>query len=482
MAFKTKFSSTFSLASSQEKERVLTSFASVEKLKGMQIPASVNLEDNRDLICIAYNGFVANQCNANDDGMDSATAAEIQGMFLHKPLDVEHDQSYVVGHTVATGWSNFPDSTPISTEEAVAIDAPVNFSLASVIYAAVNPSIANCVLESMDSSSDSYQSVSTSWEISFENYHIVLGSKNFNEAKIISDPAEILKYSSFLRCFGGSGRTPEGEFVGRKLVGPKETLIPIGFALTTNPAANVKGVTLISRASQAEIVEIVEENDANNVQENLDSSINQNDTEEKSEIFSVNIKDMKIEKLEDVYAAFADAEVSVAAKTVVQNHLADALKVAAEKWDAEKAELAKAAEEKAALAEKLAETEAKMAEINAKLDAIATEAARKEADEAFAARMEYISKEFKLSDEQKAIAAEELKALASDEAYEGWLKRFEVMNADKKASAAKPETVEEVLATASVSTASVPNGGSEEKDTIEALAKKVKITTQFSKK
>lgn len=488
-----KFTANIALASKTEKKKFFSK-ASIENLRGLEIPDSVNLKDNKDLICAAYNGFVANQCNANDDMMDVPTAIGIKDLFLHKPLDVEHDQSYIIGHNVAVGWSDYETSALISDEAALSVDGPVNFCLASVIYAAINPYIAEAVINSDDKENEMcYQSISASWEVSFEEYHIVLGSRDLKDAQIISDAEGILKYSKFLRCYGGSGKDENGLFVGRKIVGTKENLIPIGFALTCNPAAKVKGVTLIPPVNEEVVEEETKENDDEKVVEvevNVEVHASQNTEIEKTTVIH---KDMKIEKLEDVIAAFADKETSLAAKSVIDLHLEKSLKEAAAEWDTAKAEkeeaIAKAEQAKVEASDKLALAEKQVKELTDRLAAIETNLAAQEAEANFAARIEYVTKEYDLSTEQLAIATEEIKSFASDEDYSKWLTKFEVMSADKKKgrqTSVASVTTEDALEAAKIAAAALAaapvNAHSETLSKLEAIAKNVTISTPFSKK
>lgn len=486
------FSANVSLARAGVSTDTTISFASLDNLKGLNIPESVNLKDNRDLICVGFNGFVANQCNGNDDMIDVKTSLMVKDMFLHKPLDVEHDTSYVVGHVVATGWSDIETSSLISDEDVSAMVEPVNFSLAAVVYAANNKRIKEAIIESTDPTKEFYEGISASWEIRFEHYHIVLGSRNLKDATIISDAEGIAKYSKYLRCYGGSGRTEEGVFVGRKLVGDKTNLTPAGFALTTNPAAKVKGLTLIGEEEYNEEEEEEEDNDAKgyasaNIPNESKASAKKEEINLQTKEFSVIKKDMKIEKINDVYNAFKEAELATAAQSVVECHIKESLMAASEAWDKEKADkaeaIAKAEKEKNEISAKLSGAEAEIAKLKEQILAIASEAAKKAADDAFSCRLEYISKEFKLSNEQREIAIAELRGLTSDEEYTSWLSRFEIMNCEKRVSvASKNETLEGVLETskASLNTA-MPNVGAEECGSIEALAKKIKITSVYSK-
>jgi DNA repair exonuclease SbcCD ATPase subunit len=94
-------------------------------------------------------------------------------------------------------------------------------------------------MESQDEDSESYKTVSTSWEVGFNTYKLAVGSKDLRKARIIEDEASVEEYSKYLVSMGGTGFIPTGEEVYR-IIGDDCRFL--GCAFTTNPAAAVKGV------------------------------------------------------------------------------------------------------------------------------------------------------------------------------------------------------------------------------------------------
>ncbi len=88
-------------------------------------------------------------------------------------------------------------------------------------------------------SDSAYQKVSASWEVGFSDYVLAVGSNDLEEARIISDPSKIEEMKGFLRSYGGSGKTQDGESIFRLITGD---IYPLGIAYTLNPAADVKGL------------------------------------------------------------------------------------------------------------------------------------------------------------------------------------------------------------------------------------------------
>jgi len=241
--YSTKFNNPLLRVTASSLDEVSESLASsLADLSGLDAPKSLNLSKNPDLILTTYNGAVINRLNRNDDGIATATALAIKDNFIHKPTNVEHNKTRVVGHVVNVGWSSYGSNELLTDSDVSKMDDPFNLVLSSVVYRANEEKLSDALIDASDEGSNTFNSISTSWEIAFDDYNIVLGSKNVNEAEIISDPKHVEELSKHLKAYGGSGETPDGEYVGRLIVGGAESVLPIGFAFTTNPAAEVEGV------------------------------------------------------------------------------------------------------------------------------------------------------------------------------------------------------------------------------------------------
>lgn len=219
--------------------------ASLDHLKSLQLPESLDLSINPDLIVAMYNGAVINRLNYNGDCIGTDTILKSKSLFLHKPTNIEHRKSRVVGHIVATGWSTFGGSDLITDDQAKKMTEPFNLVIGSVVYRLNEQKFSDALIASSDESSPYYNTMSSSWEIGFDDFHLMVGSKNLNEAEIISDPKKIKELQKYTKAFGGTGFTPNKEIIGRLIIGEPGEVLPYGFAYTTNPAADVEGVTTI---------------------------------------------------------------------------------------------------------------------------------------------------------------------------------------------------------------------------------------------
>ena len=214
--------------------------ASLQNLSPLLPSDQLNLGRNVDLLAVAANCANPNLVNKNDDVIDAATAVSIIDLLKHKPLNLEHQQKKIVGHILTSGFSKMGTSELISKEDALDMDEPFNMCFGGVIYRKAYPELGKLLEAGADPESKFYNAISTSWEISFNDYHIVLGSKNLKEAEIISDPKKVAELRKYLRKYGGKGKLNDGTPIYRKVVGAN--LLPTAFAVVARPAANVLGL------------------------------------------------------------------------------------------------------------------------------------------------------------------------------------------------------------------------------------------------
>ena len=196
--YKATFSSEILASGKIDTPELNISKASLDGLKDL-LPDDVNLEENVDLIAVAFNAALVNKFNKNGDGISAETAVEVIDQFKHKPTNIEHNREKVVGHIVTSSFSDLQTGEIISNEEALAYKQPFNISLGSLVYKAVNKEFAELVEKSVDPDSQYYHKVSASWEIGFNDYVLAIGSDDLENAEIISDPDQIEEYKHFLK-------------------------------------------------------------------------------------------------------------------------------------------------------------------------------------------------------------------------------------------------------------------------------------------
>ena len=235
-----KYTTTFDcpLLACEISESSLISKASLESLAPL-VPKDIDYEGNVDLLGVAFNAAVVNKFNKNGDGMDTSTALKYTDNFVHKPTNIEHDKQKVVGHIVSAGYSEFGTNKLLDKDIVQAIKKPFNIALGAVLYKTVNPNFTQLVEKSLDPDDTAFQKVSASWEVGFNDFVLAVGSDVLSEAKIISDPDQIMELQGYLISYGGSGKTEDGQNIYRLIQG---NIYPLGIAYTLNPAAEVKGL------------------------------------------------------------------------------------------------------------------------------------------------------------------------------------------------------------------------------------------------
>ena len=324
-----------------------------------------------------------------------------------------------------------------------------------------------------------FNSVSSSFEVGFDDYKIAVGSTNLSEAKILT-PEEAPEYEKYLRANGGKGVTEDGKPVYR-VIGMD--MSPRGAGLVSRPASQVKGVLTIEQmvmeapeleeddeeeedeeeeneSSQAAIKELIkmfkniEKAAGKSIEEILSSHLklpaeqtvtaSQNNILENNNIQLKNdsvitntAKPMKITKLEDIQANKAELFKNEAFATDIAKLIEEETVKISEKYTKElrdKEDAAKfLAEAKATAEAKAKELEAKTAELAAKLEdvtkqlnAIEEAKAAEIAARIFNERMAAFDAEFELDDEARAFIADDIKGMAEDK-FEVYAKKAKAL-------------------------------------------------------
>ena len=422
-----KYTTTFEspLLACEINESSLISQASLDNLAPL-VPRDIDYESNVDLLGVAFNAAVVNKFNKNGDGMDTSTALRYTKNFVHKPTNIEHDKQKVVGHIASAGFSEYGSSRILRPDEIEDKKNPFNIALGAVIYKSVNKNFTDLVEKSLNPADSAYQKVSASWEVGFSDYVLAVGSNDLQEARIISDPSEIEELRGFLRSYGGSGKTDEGENIYRLIMGD---IYPLGIAYTLNPAADVRG--LYSESDEAPTVFINDKRD----------KISQNNK------INVNIeKDiiaMEIEKtISELKELLNEKKFSKEAVASMTDTFSQAIKERDEQYrkDIEAAESAKesVAKEHEELKSSVAELEEKLGDANERISAFENEKRATEAVACFNERMDDLDQKFDLDDQDREFLAKELKEIGEEEAYASFSDKLEVLwkHKSKEAQAA----------------------------------------------
>lgn len=415
-----------------------------------------------DIIPVRADLAVINQFNKNQEGIDTNTALKYHKRFRNKPLNLEHNKQTIVGHITNTYFSRYSGSfVPVGVEELIGEKEPFYLSFAGVIYSKIFPKVAEEIIISDDPSSITYQDISASWEVGFNNFHIALGSINLSECEIITDTNEIIKLASYLKKNGGSGYTPDNRLVNRLLV---DEIYPYGAGLTTNPAANVSGVNVLNLSEDTTVSDDMGEDDYDDyasLNDKNEEIIKNNDNFEKniSQSISNNVIEenttMNEEQFKALMAKVQESLASVVSPDKVESavdQFASVLNEHGQVWKSKvEIEEAKAAESAAKLETALAEIatlKEQNEEKSQRLVELETAIANREAAETFNLRMKTIEDTFELSEAEIEIISQEVKDITTDEAFAAYSNKMNILlsTKTKEAIAKCKEDAEKAMA------------------------------------
>jgi hypothetical protein len=385
--------------------------ASLDNLAPL-IPEDINLERNIDLLGVAFNAAVVNKFNKNGDGIDSNTAASIKDFFIHKPTNIEHNRDQVVGHIVSSGFSSFEDSRILTNEQAILTKDPFNISLAAVVYKNASPEFSNMLESSKDEDGELTTVVSTSWELGFNEFAVAIGSHDLKDCEV-KYGAEADQLKDNLTCFGGSGKLEDGRSVSRLVIGE---VFPLGVAFTNKPAADVSGVLVSSVEEKNEGAKVSNDAFLNKIK-NKCSHIQKTNVNDNKEITLDNMDTEKIitsleSLLEEKRRTNDFSEEAVASISKLVN---DVIIEKSSEWKSqvEQAELKaqQLEDSQAEMTEKYNALSSEFKSAQEHLDQLKKENEERDFQDSFNSRMESLSNDYDLNEEDLKIVALELQSV-----------------------------------------------------------------------
>ena len=505
--YKARFTATATISDTVKGKIETISKASLSSLEDLKklLPDNEEMKSNPDLLYAVFNICVANLANANGDCVDTETALAMAPYFKNKSLNIEHETKAIVGVITNSGFSSFGENKMITAEELKGTNAPFNIALSAVIWPYVDPLFASYLVDSNDPNSYSYKDCATSWEVGFNSYDVMLGSKNVGDAEIISDPEKVMELSKCFRDCGGNGFTEDGREVYRLI----KNGLPLAGGFTSNPAAAVSGVSIITPNELEEMVEEMVEEELEDMLEESDAKLaaSAKDIIEgiKKAGESATLASIKIAELEGKIKNLQENEkkISHSTKIVVKtinkfmkfntiDELCDAVAEASAKGegispkelrDCLNAEITKiSADFKLQLDKEKAEKDASELslananEILKDFEALKTELAnikataeQKAKQDAFDVRMASLDEKYTLDAKARKVLAKQIMGL-DETSYASWLEEDgQVILAGKEKNFKEEEKVEdptEALKKVKASTQFIPNSGNtkEEKE------------------
>lgn len=383
-------------------------------------PKEVDVSESFDLLPVVFNLGVVNKFNANGDGIDTVRAAQIIKKFIHKPLNVEHFKPDIVGHIVNASFTDKePDYLENSVEDFLDREDPFFISVAAVIYKHVYPDLAKAIMKASDPEDPSYQAYSSSWEIAFSKYKVCVGSKLLSECDVYEEgTAGYEKYDKELKSSGGKGGKKD-EPVSRLFDGK---IIPVGAALTENPAAEVKGVYALVDLVNKQDREKISNSDKKSSE---NGEIPVNDKNDNSDIMTEEQFNELKKHIEEQISSF---DINESTASTVGEKFVTVLEDAAKDWKSS-SEAAKEREDE--YKKEMEELKKQLASATESLIALKSDLETRKAAEHYNRRMEAMASVFELNEEVEAIIAKQIKDIETDEDFESYLAEAKILFADK---------------------------------------------------
>jgi hypothetical protein len=378
------------------------------------LPEDFDPEQNIDVLPVVFNLAKVNEFNKNGDGIDAKTAIAAVKRFINKPINVEHKKDKIVGHMINASFSEREfDFKNNDIESYADKKEPFYINAAGLIYKSVYPDLAEAIAEASDEEEESYQSISTSWELAFREFEVAVGSKYLKDSTI-AEGAQKEDLMQYVKGLGGEGEDENGNPVNRLIVGQT---YPLGAALTRNPAASVKGLYVPDKTSDNKNIEKISRNSNINVKSDKLKSIFNMDKEQFEELINKLTKSV-------ASAVREDSE----AKTVGEN-IRDVLTEHNETW---KSKVEVEQEAKAKAEAELEELKDSFKQTKEELDSLKNDVEAKAAVDLFNDRMNFIDSDYDLNEQEIALVTAEVKGLSSsEEDFNSYKARLEVIFAHK---------------------------------------------------
>lgn len=240
--FKTIFGTHIQVIKPSEEE-IKETKASLSELVKI-LPHGINPEDDPDLLYIVGNLAVPGLVNLNDDYLTPEDAVATYKKFEKKLCDIEHNRSNIVGFIVKSYLTNF-DNQPITDQEALESKQPFYITTIAALWKCANRELCDFIIEASNPAHPNYNKLSLSFEVGFYSYDIGVTSQDrnaINASFYNEDSEEYESYDKLLRINGGVGEK-NNQIIFRKL---KDGIIPLGQGIVGVPAAQVKGLEVLT--------------------------------------------------------------------------------------------------------------------------------------------------------------------------------------------------------------------------------------------
>ena len=378
------------------------------------LPEGFDPDQNIDVLPVVFNLAKVNEFNKNGDGIDAKTAVAAVKRFINKPINIEHKKDKIVGHMINASFSEREfDFKNNDIESYADKKEPFYINAAGLVYKSVYPQLAEAIEDASEKDDESYQSISTSWELAFKEFEVAVGSK-FLEDSTIATGAEKEELKQYVKGLGGKGEDPQGKPVNRLIVGQT---YPLGAALTRNPAAAGKGVYTDKDDANVKKIEKISRNANINVKSDKLKNIFNMDKEQFDQLITQLSK--------SVASAVKEGSEAKTVSETIRDTLVEHNESWTTKMEVEKEATAKAEAELEELKDSFKQTKEE-------LDALKNDVEAKAAVDLFNDRMNFIDSDYELNDKELALVTAEVKELgSSEEDFNNYKDKLEVIFAHK---------------------------------------------------
>jgi hypothetical protein len=430
--------------SGEDEEKLITA-SSLDSLKALFPDLK---KGNDDLLKVSFNVAVANLVNSNGHGILGGDAVACMENFLHKPYNIEHNSSMVIGHATNYGFSTFGDNKLIEnvTGKYTKSLQPFNMALGGVVYKRADSYYADLIKNSSKKGNYWHGAISASWEILFDEYILAIGSKKLADAELIREDSKVQELTQYLADEeGGTGFLKDGTPIYRIVIG---NVLPAGVGFTFTPAANVKGLVVedevdankktksYSKEDECAASITLESTSETSVEE-LKSFVEEKFEEIKEQISQkekLSVSKNRHMKITDIADITEDALKESLAASEIRNFIKEQLSAKnaefqqaeadkAKEIAAKESEIAAKQAELDAQLQKVSDLEAKISSVETSLNEVQAAKVAMEQSIAFNERMQIVDEKFEIGDEQREVIAKQIKSLDED-GFNAWLNDF----------------------------------------------------------
>lgn len=491
--YKTKFNCEASLKwvdTSKKESLAAVGLESLQDLRSLAW-ADEDIAKNPDILVWVANFAVPNVANLNGHLIETETAIRIADSMKNKPLNCEHDRNYIIGCVTNVGFSSYNSNKLVQREELAGTNNPFNVAAAGIVWKIADRWMAEMLKESNQKGSYLHEKMSTSWEIGYNSYKILRGSRNISNGELIDDEKEIEKLSKYLMDNGGTGLDKDGQELYTVICG--DDAVFLGLAVTSNPAAAVKGIGIVSpdekeddddktEKSNSEKAAVDQFSESFSAVNDKINELSQNFNNKISQTTKTIVKlrnTMKFKDKESLLDALEVSEASAVTPRMIREYMEESIQEAASKYQV--LEQAKAAQE-TELKDTLAKAKASEDQIQAlanEIQALKDEAEKTKKEQIFTDRMSALAEIYNLDNEKvRKKVAKEIRDLA-DTDYTAWLEDDASVLLTKKEVKAEPTEDEKeaaaakALAESKASAGFIPNTSNTDENTKTAKAWKL---------